>query len=99
MPLKTRGRPPKKHHNISGLQNKSPLSTILLVASFFQLEGNQTVTEEDDALIPRSRESDRLPVRNKMRQAVKLRIQEKRQIMWRLNGMNLITRILLREWL
>ena len=69
MPPKTRGQPPKKHHDISGLQNNSPSSTILSVASFSQFEGNQTVTEEDDALIPRSRESDRLPVRNKKDEA------------------------------
>ena len=69
MPPKTRGRPPKKRRNISGLQNNSPSSTILSVASFSQLEGNQTVAEEDDALIPRSRESDRLPVCNKKDEA------------------------------
>ena len=63
MPPKTRGQPPKKCHNISGLQNNSPSSTVLLVASFSQ--GNQTVTEEDDALITRSQESDRLLVCNK----------------------------------
>ena len=66
MPPKTRGRPPKKR---LGLQNNSPSSTILSVASFSQLEGYQTVAEEDDALIPRSRESDRLPVRNKKDEA------------------------------
>jgi hypothetical protein len=67
MPSKPRGQPPKKHHNITGLQNSSSSSTVLSVTSFSQ--GNQTVTEEDDALIARSQESDRLPVRNKKDEA------------------------------
>ena len=53
MPPKPRGRPPKKRRNITGLQNSSSPST---VKSFSQ--DNQTVTEEDDALIARSQESD-----------------------------------------
>ena len=56
MPPKPRGRPPKKRRNIVGLQNST-------VTSFSQ--GNQAVTEEDNALIARSQGSDRLPVRNK----------------------------------
>ena len=56
MPPKPRGQPPKKRRNIT--ENSSSLSTIPSVASFSQ--GNQAVTEEDDALIARSQESDRL---------------------------------------
>jgi hypothetical protein len=46
--------------NITGLQNSSSLSTVLPVTSFSQ--GNQAVTEEDDALMAR-------PVRNKKDEA------------------------------
>jgi hypothetical protein len=67
MPPKLRGQPPKKHHNITGLQNSSSLTTVLSVQLFFQ--DNQTVTKEDDALIMRSQESDRLPVHNKKDEA------------------------------
>ena len=67
MPPRLRGRPPKKRRNITGLQNNSSLSTVPSVTSFSQ--GNQAVTEEDDALIARSQESDRLPVRNKKDEA------------------------------
>ena len=63
MPPRPRGRPPKKHHNITGLQNNSSSSTVPSVTSFSQ--GNRAVTEEDDTLIARSQESDQLPVRNK----------------------------------
>ena len=70
MPPRPRGRPPKKRRNITGLQNNSSLSTVPSVTSFSQ--GNQAVTgvtEEDDALIARCQESDRLPVRNKKDEA------------------------------
>ena len=63
MAPKPRGRPPKKRRNISNLRNGSSST----VTSFSQ--GNQAVTEEDDALIARSQESDRLPVRNKKDEA------------------------------
>ena len=67
MPSKPRGQPPKKCHNIIGLQNSSSLSTILSVTSFS--EGNQAVTKEDDALIARSQESDQFPLCNKKDEA------------------------------
>ena len=67
MPPKPRGRPPKKRRNITGLQNSSSSSTVLSVASFSQ--GSQAVTEEDDALIARLQESDRLAVHNKKDEA------------------------------
>ena len=67
MPPRPRGQPPKKRRNITGLQNNSSSSTVPSVTSFAQ--GNQAVTEEDDTLIARSQESDRLPVRNKKDEA------------------------------
>ena len=63
MAPKPRGRPPKKRRNITNLRNGSSST----VTSFSQ--GNQAVTEEDDALIARSQESDRLPLRNKKDEA------------------------------
>jgi hypothetical protein len=62
MPPKPRGRPPKKHRNIANLQNNTIQD--LPVTSFSQ--GNQAVTEEDDA---RSQGSDQLPVRHKKDEA------------------------------
>jgi hypothetical protein len=55
MPPKPRGRPPKKHHNITGLQNSSSLSTL---CQFQQFPKAVIINEEDDILIVSSQEAD-----------------------------------------
>ena len=68
MPPKPRGCPPKKCCNLAGLQNNPSSTSIPSVTSFSQ--GCQTVSEGDDEeLIARSRESHRLPERNKKDEA------------------------------
>jgi hypothetical protein len=101
MPSKPRGRPPKKRRNLAHLQKGSSSSTILPLSQ--GCPPVSAVTEaENDVPIGRSQGTGQLPVTTRrMRQVVRLRIQEKSQmqrIIQRVVGMTLVMRILVGDW-
>jgi hypothetical protein len=94
MPPKSRGRPPKKCRNITGLQNSSSSSIVLPVISFSQ--GSHRGRRCTDCKIP-------LPVRNKKdevsSEAGDSGEETDEEDLQRANGMSLMIKILLRDWL